>query len=364
MNLFVCWVIAWTLTFSSFLVTSTPDPTATGIAAGEPAGAATAAEMHRRAGRAEGDDDDDDGSSGDDDDDDSSDDDGSDDGFVVASILSDLSGLAWVGGDRFLAVHDAKNPDELDRPRVGIIELPVDLDGVLWKPLDVRWPGEPSSDLESAARIPGTDHVLLVESGDDGDPFFHRIFRAGLYGDHLAIEAVTDWPEDVFNVEGTAVARLGDTYVFLYAERAQNEPSTDVRWAAFDPQTLTFGPFSSARFRNPSDAYNRPLVAFDVDDAGHLYIASAFDAEAANLPDPDNGPFGSAVWRIGVIQLNDGGEPVVMLDRQPHLVATLDGFKVESVAIHPQRTRATSLFVGTDDENYGATIRPLLPASD
>lgn len=28
---------------------------------------------------------------------------------------------------------------------------------------------------------------------------------------------------------------------------------------------------------------------------------TAFDAEAAGLPDPDNGPFASAVYRIGVV---------------------------------------------------------------
>ena len=147
--------------------------------------------------------------------------------------------------------------------------------------------------------------------------------------------------------------------MFLYAERAQNMRLTHVRWATLDPETLAFGPFSSVPFRNPGAAYNRPLVAIDIDDAGNLYIVSAFDPEAAMLPDPDNGPFASAVWRIGVVSLDREGAPIVTLDCRPTLLATRDGFKVESVAVR-EDDDGVQLFVGTDDENYGATIR-LLP---
>jgi hypothetical protein len=92
-------------------------------------------------------------------------------GYRPVQQLLDLSGLAWLGGDRFLAVHDAKYPDEPDRVRTSTLTLPSSLDGVLWKPLQPRFPTAPSSDLESAARIPGTDQVLPVESGDDAGEF-------------------------------------------------------------------------------------------------------------------------------------------------------------------------------------------------
>ncbi|HYN47229.1 MAG TPA: hypothetical protein VER83_00095, partial [Candidatus Nanopelagicales bacterium] len=49
-------------------------------------------------------------------------------GLGRASTLPDLSGLAWIEGDRFLAVHDAKYPDEADRPRVSLLRLPTGLD--------------------------------------------------------------------------------------------------------------------------------------------------------------------------------------------------------------------------------------------
>jgi hypothetical protein len=86
-------------------------------------------------------------------------------GFRPVQKLLDLSGLAWLDGDTFLAVHDAKNPDENTRVRVSLLVLPRSLEGLLWRPLRPHFPGGQSSDLESAARIPGTDKVLLVESG-------------------------------------------------------------------------------------------------------------------------------------------------------------------------------------------------------
>src|SRR5688500_8903170 len=97
--------------------------------------------------------------------------------------LPDLSGLAWLGGDRFLAVHDAKNPDEKDLNRVSLLRLPDSLAGIDTTELDVEWPepqGE-SNDLESADRVPGENMVVFAESGDDGGDF-QRIFL-GEYGD-------------------------------------------------------------------------------------------------------------------------------------------------------------------------------------
>jgi hypothetical protein len=97
----------------------------------------------------------------------------------------------------------------------------------------------------------------------------------------------------------------------------------------------------------------------DLDSSGLIYIASAFDAEAAGLPDPDNGPFASAVYCVG--QLTEvAGEPEIVLFDTPRLQGTLHGFKVESVAIREDAALGLQIFVGFDDENYGATLR-LLP---
>ena len=98
----------------------------------------------------------------------------------------------------------------------------------------------------------------------------------------------------------------------------------------------------------------------DLDSSGLIHIASAFDAEAAGLPDPDNGPFTSAVYCIGKLIL-ENGRPKVTLFKKPELEGFLQGFKVESVAIRESEEYGFQIFVGTDDENYGATMRLLAP---
>lgn len=287
---------------------------------------------------------------------------GRDLGFHQASGLPDLSGMVWIERDCFLAVHDAKI-SESGNPRVSLVYLPADAKGVLWNPQFVDFRGTKSNDLESAARISGTKDVLLVESGDSlGDPKFQRIFKARVEDNTVRIIDVTKWPLPVNNVEATAVAAIGERHVFLFAERAQNRPSTDLQWALFDPETLSFGEFQSVEFFNPDpSSFNRPLVAMDLDSSGLIYIASAFDAEAAGLPDPDNGPFVSAVYCIGKL-IEDSGRPKVTLFKDPTLEGFLHGFKVESIAVRESDEYGLQIFFGTDDENYGATMRLLPPA--
>ena len=282
-------------------------------------------------------------------------------GFKVASTLPDLSGLDYAGNDRFLAVHDAKNPDELDRPRVSIVIRPQDPKGVLYKPLTVNWGGLDSSDLESVARIGGTSRYLLCESGDDGDPTFRRIFRARLAGPQLVIEAAVNWPVPVFNVEATAVARVQGQFYFLYAERDDNAPTTDINWAPFDPANMQFGSFQSVSLPNPDpQKIVRAVVGMDVDRQGRIFTVGSFDPEAAGLPgDPDFGPFRSSVWMIGKIRPVQG-QVAVVLAPTPTRIATIDGFKAESVAVVVENQQR-QVYVGFDDENYGGTLRPMPP---
>jgi hypothetical protein len=269
--------------------------------------------------------------------------------------IPDLSGLAWLGGDRFLAVHDAKNPDENDRPRLTLLRLPSSLAGIEASEVEVEWPGPQgkSNDLESADRIPGSDQVLFAESGDDGGDF-QRIFFAEQSGDEFKIVSSTPWPEPVQNVEGIAVARVGARLVFLYAERAQGKPSTDIAWAPLRLDPPRFGAFRRVAYSapRPSGPNARPVSALTVDTRGRIYAASAFD------PDVDAGPFKSFVWRIGELRSSSAGQPRVVLADRPELVGALDGFKVESVAVRGNGDGGVVL-AGTDDEYYGGALRPL-----
>ncbi len=284
----------------------------------------------------------------------SDDDGGTGHGDQPASTLLDLSGMAWVGGDQFVAVHDAKNPGELDRARVSVLTLASGPEGTLFRDVDLDWPDVlgPSSDLESATSIPGRDQLLFAESGDDGNPDYRRIFLAEWDGARLTITDFTFWPVDIFNVEAIAIARLQDEYFFTYAERAEGEPATEIRWASFDPDTLQFGAFRGVQLDNPDPAgANRPLVGMDVDSDGNVYIVSAFD------PDVDGGPFRSSVFLVGQFDRTDDAAEL-LLDPEPTLLARVDGFKTESVVVR-EIGGQRQLLIGTDDEDLGNVLRPL-----
>lgn len=280
-----------------------------------------------------------------------------------ASVLPDVSGLTWVGGDRFLAVHDAKFPDEPGLPRVSILAAPTDLDGIRWTPLAIEFPVKPASDLESAARIPDADgraRFLIAESTEEvaEKPFSRRIFLLEMAGEEVAVIDHADWPIPTRNVEGMAVGESDGGLVFLFAERAHGEASSEIVWAELTLEPLGFGPFRSAgafESPGPTGPIARPVSALEVDARGVVYAASAED------PDDDNGPFRSAVYRIGRV-VTVAGRAAVELDRRPALLGTLDGFKVEALAARERADGSVELWVGVDDEHFGGTLRPL-PAS-
>ena len=108
----------------------------------------------------------------------------------------------------------------------------------------------------------------------------------------------------------------------------------------------------TVNFELPDDfrgLFNRPLVGMDVSASGDLYIVTAYD------PDDDGGPFSSAVLKIGAVI----GDEVV-LDAESTVVGILDAFKTESVSTRGEGEDFEA-FAGTDDENYGGTLRLLPP---
>lgn len=291
------------------------------------------------------------------------------------SALLDISGVAWMEDDIFLAVHDGKNSDEeRDWPRASLLLLPADVtsppafarqapEGLYFQNLDIAWPSGESNDLESIARIPGTRQFLLVESGDDCSGF-QRIFLSTLSATYqLTIDEVAPWPvepgsgcEGVFNVEASAVFNVGGQMFFVYAERAEGQPHTELRWATMETNPLRFGAFSSFRYAaRPRGPGMRPLVALDVDDQGQVYAATAYDSGE------DSGPFRSWVSRIGRFVPGRGRQARFIPSGKFANVARQDGFKIEGVAVRPTEARQPEVYTGTDDENYAAVLRQVAP---
>jgi hypothetical protein len=298
--------------------------------------------------------------------------------------MNDVSGVAWVEDDLFLTVQDAKGPEW---PRITLVRAAVDRSGVLHRVLDLPWPDSISVeltgrdgavtletrpgiawDLESVARIPGTNQYLLAESGDNARGS-RRIFLVefeisgvgpdGAPDPRLTLLEIIDWPAPIFNVEATAVVGVeGGLLVFLYAERSQGSPHTDVHWASLTLDPVAFGPFSSERFTVPVGlGMNRPIVALDVTAAGEIIAAAAYD------PDEDDGPFTSAVYRIGTVGA-DTSHPSgarVRLLSAPALLGEMNGLKIEGVAVRERPGHPLEIFYGTDDEYFGGILRVVFP---
>jgi hypothetical protein len=293
------------------------------------------------------------------------------------STLLDISGLAWMRDDMFLAVHDGKtDAKEKGLPRVSLILLPAnvtspaefardDRSGLFFRNLDIDWGAAGvSHDLESIARIPGTQQVLLVESGDDCSPY-QRLFLATLGNDNrLRIDETANWPASgrsdcptgVFNVEATAVFAIGSQLFFAYAERDQGAAQAELRWAPMSLGPLRFGSFSSARIPSPmTPGQNvRPIVALDVDADGAIYVASAFDSG------DDNGPFSSQVVTVGRFRAGISNSAEFVATTPSTLLAIQDGLKIEGVSVRDLGNGAPELYTGSDDENYGAVMRRIL----
>ncbi|EOD36177.1 hypothetical protein EMIHUDRAFT_439809 [Emiliania huxleyi CCMP1516] len=76
----------------------------------------------------------------------------------------------------------------------------------------------------------------------------------------------------------------------------------------------------------------------------------------------DNGPYRSATSIIGNVDTTDGN---VVIYNEPGKVSHHEGFKVETVAraqnisTNPFMTKHPATFIGSDDENYGGTIRKI-----
>jgi len=274
--------------------------------------------------------------------------------------LPDISGLAWIEQDTFLAVHDAKNPEENNRPRVSILSLPRTPEGIRWKSLEVEWPLplKESSDLESISRIPGTSLFLLVESGESiyNGQRFSRVFLVELKDEKPIIRSFTQLPTITKNIEGSAVFRSGDRLAFVCAERGDHQVSTKLFWADLKLEPFELGKFQQTYFKPGkfTGKNKRPVSAIEIDKQGHVFIASAYDS------DDDNGPFTSVIWRAGRIIADRNGKFRINLLSSPVELARLDGLKVESLAIRQRERAAQELFAGTDDENYGGAIR-LIP---
>jgi hypothetical protein len=266
--------------------------------------------------------------------------------------IAPISGLTWADEHTLLAVHDAKNPSENNKPRISMITVPKTGEQFHIDYVNVEWPapGGHSSDLEAVAAVPGTPLIIAAESGQD----FGKRKRLFVFKyDHHKLHLVShgDWPADVKNVEGVAITKLGGKLYFFYAERGDGKTTTQLRWAELSLDPLKLGSFSEATISRPepSGANTRTVseIAFDPD--GRIYIAGTYDPG-------DNGPFNSVVWRVGQVSC-EGDQAKVTMTGEPELIGKFPGTKVEGIAIHALGGGKLEMFLGSDDEAKGGLLK-------
>lgn len=237
---------------------------------------------------------------------------------------------------------DTKSTALAEAPRV--IRVSLMGQDATWEPVPVAWPDPDgtSNDLESVAAVPGTDSFLLVESGYF-EGRYGRILQITLDGKVLRTGHL---PTNVTNIEGTAVVGTLSGLAFLFGERQDGT----IRWADLDLSgaEIQFTEKGSVRFQvaDPQGTNHRELSTLEADLSGRLFTASTVDPG-------DRGPFQSVVWEIGQV-----GEQLSILG-EPRRIADVPDAKVEALAFCRGADGKEQLFLGSDDEDFGGSLRPV-----
>lgn len=279
--------------------------------------------------------------------------------------------MAWMGGNRYLVVHDTKT--HRDDPRLGVLTVDGE-EGVRYRALTVddwRHADGRSSDLESVCALPGREgEFLAAESGTwEGD--FGRIFHIQvsaksakvLHAERLpdlADNGPEKWGD---NLEGIACAARNDGRILvLLGERGGTpfHPHGSLRWATYDPVEHHFSwsheGLSGVAISAPG-AWVAPDAKRDVADLyldleGILWSVASEDAG-------DDGPFRSGIWAVG--RVVPDSDMLIALFTDPPIGWWLDGLKVEALAAPPEHLPFAEAAIGTEDENLGGVWRPLYP---
>ena len=284
-----------------------------------------------------------------------------------------ISGMARIDENRYLLVRDLKGFES--GPRLSVLELNR---GEAYTVADVgigdwRHPEGRPSDLEAACALPGRDaEFLLLESGH-WEGRYGRLFRVRLQLTDQTYTAevvhVYDLPEfdpkslndPGDEMEGLACALNGDGQVLvILGERGGSTAYPDglLRWFSLDSASneITWTPAGEnglavnapGSWQDP--ASNRDIAALHLAADGALWAAAAEDVG-------DDGPFRSVIYQIGEVRADRTQPLLIALEHSVH--RDVAGFKIEGLAAGPFDSATAELAIGTEDEVFGGTWRPL-----
>jgi hypothetical protein len=287
----------------------------------------------------------------------------------------DFSDLVLVEENTYLIVSDYKMPIHPGH-RVSLLTVAEEatrnfpIPVADWRDADLA-----PSDLEACCPVPGrADEYLLAESGAFNGKF-GRIFHVTLHeGNELTpaisvngVMRIYDRPLDekqrAFGgdqVEGIA-AFLSNGEVILVCGERGGETSGGTKTGTLFWGELDLDEYHFTRL-GESPICRKPILGGR--DCGSLQLIARKDgshsviAVATNDPG-EGGPFESILYLAGKFDTNESGKVRFAMADEPVILSRLSGLKVEGIARPPKAAPEATFAISTDDEAFGAIVRPV-----
>ncbi len=273
------------------------------------------------------------------------------------------SGMAQLGENRYIVVHDAKHDDP--GPRLALLHIskgrtpryePVTVEA--WLDRD-----GPPSDLESVCVLPGTAPEALLAESAPGKGKRGRIFHMALAGNKARVLRVytlpmADGAAEFDNIEGMACAQRAPGRIVVLLGGWGGDPANPsgvVHWGELDTtQGALQWSNASMRFRAPGvwphPEERHDLSALYLDGRGKLWAAATSDGG-------DEGPFNSVIYLLG--RVDPAAEPPLRLEHTLEVTWSEDGLKIEGLAGPPASVPSAFMSFATEDEHLGGMWRPV-----
>lgn len=257
-------------------------------------------------------------------------------GISGLSLLSDRHGQT-----ELVVVHDNKEPNQ---PRLGLLGLFPE--GIRYRLLE--WPASAKTavDLESITSIPGKPGQFLAASSR-GQVFMLKVSETevAVQGDFQLPDLTAD-----ANVEGLSVQWLNGRMVAIWGHRGSGTSPGILWWGDLDIPELRVSNISKAPvsvpFPPPNDPNTRHISDLKLDANGVIWVS------ATNDPG-DSGPFVSAVYTLGTLNISDSKAILYQPNPSPTRLWVFPR-KVEAIELVPGPSG--SIVFGSDDEIDGGWV--------
>ena len=265
--------------------------------------------------------------------------------------LMGIGGMALLGSEgnnlSFLVIHDNKNAGEA---RAGILRCER---GGEPKYARLDWPSSSTAlpvDLEALAAIPGAQGEYLAATSKG------QVYRIKASSSQQSIESVQKLAQDipgatgVSEIEGFALAPLGESIVAAWADRGDDEKAATFSWASFDATRNELTGAETTTIKVPWPEKNaRDVSDIRIDSAGAVFITSAYESN----DDATDATFASAVYLAGVLKL-EGEQIRFSANAELTRLYHFEGRKVEAVELVSGANGG--LVLATDDEHQGSSV--------